>query len=114
MPSSGGQNRSTGNAEGRMLDVSVACTGADGAVHVVDLSVPDGSTLEDVIRRSEILKRCPDIDLAGADVGVFNRIHALGDRVHSGDRVEIYRPLRADPKESRRRRARTVPKAAKP
>lgn len=97
-----------------MLDVSVACAGADGAVHLIELSVPDGSTLEEVIRRSEILKRCPDIDLAGADVGVFNRVRALGDRVRSGERVEIYRALRADPKEARRRRARTGQKDEKP
>ena len=93
-----------------MLEVSVACAGADGLVHVIGLSVPDGSTLEDVIRKSEILRRCPDIDLARADVGVFNRIRALNDRVREGDRVEIYRPLRADPKESRRRRARSARK----
>lgn len=96
-----------------MLDVSVACAG-DGAVHVIELSVPDGATLEEVIRRSGILARCPDIDLARADIGVFNRIRALRDRARDGDRVEIYRPLQADPKESRRRRARSARKGATP
>ena len=90
--------------------MSVACAAA-GTVHVIELSVPEGSTVEDVIRRSEILHRCPDIDLADVDVGIFNRTCSLGNRVHAGDRVEIYRPLRADPKESRRRRARAAQKA---
>lgn len=89
-----------------MLDVSVACAGADGTVHVLELAVPDGATVEDVIRKSDILRRCADVDLAAVDIGVFNRIRSLSDRVENGDRVEIYRPLRADPKDARRRRAR--------
>ena len=113
MPSSAVPNSSTAGAEGRMLDVSVACAG-DGAVYVIELSVADGATLEEVIRRSGILARCPDVDLARVDIGVFNRIRRLGDRAQDGDRVEIYRPLRADPKESRRRRARSTRKGPTP
>jgi hypothetical protein len=89
-----------------MLRVSVACAGAGGAVRVVELEIEGGATLADVIRRSGILDHCPGIDLATASVGVFNRIRALGEEVRDGDRVEIYRPLLADPRESRRRRAR--------
>jgi hypothetical protein len=88
-----------------MLGVSVAWGSAAGDVHLIELSVPDGSTLEDAIRKSGILQRCPEIDLATAEVGVFNRLRALNERVRDGDRVEIYRPLLADPKEARRRRA---------
>jgi putative ubiquitin-RnfH superfamily antitoxin RatB of RatAB toxin-antitoxin module len=96
-----------------MLNVSVACADAAGIVHVIELSVPDGSTLEDVIRASGILQRCPDVDPSRADVGVFNRLRAPGDHVKDGDRVEIYRPLLADPKDSRRRRARSARKEGK-
>jgi len=110
MPSSGAPNRSTASADGRLFRVSVACAGGDGTVHVIELAVPEGATLEDVILKSEILRRCPDLDLAEVEVGVFNRIRSLADRVRDGDRVEIYRPLRADPKESRRRRARAARK----
>ena len=106
MPSSAGPSRSTGSAEPRGLRVSVACRGDSGAVHVIELSVPDGSTVGDVIRRSAILDRCPAIDPAALSVGIFNRSCALEDRVRDGDRVEIYEALRADPKEARRRRAR--------
>jgi hypothetical protein len=90
-----------------MLRVSVAGADAGGAVRVVELEIEDGATLEDVIRKSGILEQCPGIDLAAAGVGVFNRVRALGEKVRDGDRVEIYRPLLADPRESRRRRART-------
>jgi putative ubiquitin-RnfH superfamily antitoxin RatB of RatAB toxin-antitoxin module len=93
--------------------VSVVCRAAGGTVHVVELAVPEGATLEDVIRNSGILERCPEIDPAAVSVGVFNRLCAPGDRVRDGDRVEIYRPLLADPKEARRRRARP-PRRPKP
>lgn len=57
------------------------------------------------IERSGILKRFPEIDLAVNKIGVFGKI-ARPDRVlASGDRVEIYRSLIADPKESRKKRA---------
>jgi len=102
------------SAEGRTLKVSVACAGTGGVAHVIELAVPDGSTLQEVILRSRILERCPDIDPAALSVGVFNRSRALDDRVRDGDRVEIYRPLLADPKESRRRRARSARKNERP
>lgn len=113
MRSSAVPNSSTENADGRTLEVSVACADAGGKVHLVELSVPDGATIEDVIVNSGILERCPDIVLARATVGVFNRIRPRGDRVRDGDRVEIYRPLLADPKESRRRRAGASRKAGR-
>ena len=45
------------------------------------------------------------IDLAKNKVGIYSRPVKLHDEVHDGDRVEIYRPLIADPKELRRQRA---------
>ena len=50
---------------------------------------------------------CPEIDLGRCQVGVFGRAANPDDIIHDGDRVEVYRPLIADPKETRRRRART-------
>ena len=104
MPLPGARSSSTDRAEDRLLDVSVACAARDG-VHVVELKVKDGSTIEDVIRISGILARCPEVDLRTASVGIYNRERPLRHRVRQGDRVEIYRPLMADPKEARRRRA---------
>lgn len=63
------------------------------------------ATLRDAIEASGLLAEYPQIDLARARVGVFGRVQALDAPVREGDRVEIYRPLQADPKEVRRRRA---------
>jgi len=72
---------------------------------VIEVSVRPGATLEQVIRASGMLARFPEIDLTRQRVGIFGEIARLQDAVHDGDRVEIYRPLVADPKEARRARA---------
>jgi putative ubiquitin-RnfH superfamily antitoxin RatB of RatAB toxin-antitoxin module len=64
-----------------------------------------GLTVQDAIERSGILKRYPEIDLGTNKVGIFGKLTKLGQTLESGDRVEIYRPLIADPKEQRRKRA---------
>lgn len=64
-----------------------------------------GSTLEQAIRVSGILEDFPEIDLSHNKVGVFGKVGRLDDTLRSHDRVEIYRPLRADPKAARRQRA---------
>lgn len=61
--------------------------------------------LKDVIESSGILRIFPEIDLSTARVGVYGRLRSIDDRVSEGDRIQIYRPLKIDPKESRRRRA---------
>ena len=72
---------------------------------VLTVAVPVGATIEQAIRASGILARCPDIDLASNAVVIFGARATLHDAVRAGDRIEIYRPLRVDPKEARRRRA---------
>lgn len=67
--------------------------------------VASGSTVEAAIRASGMLEKHPEIDLQQMRVGVFGKLCALGDRVREGDRIEIYRPLQADPKQARRERA---------
>ncbi|WP_338557557.1 RnfH family protein [Erwinia sp. E_sp_B04_7] len=73
--------------------------------YLYTVSVAEGCTVEEAIKASGILEIRSDIDLASNKVGVFSRPVKLGDEVHSGDRIEIYRPLLADPKELRRQRA---------
>ncbi|PPS59370.1 hypothetical protein CRX72_25480 [Pantoea sp. BRM17] len=63
--------------------------------------IPDVAALE----ASGLLQLRRDIDLAQNKTGIFSRPVKLGDTVEEGDRVEIYRPLIADPKELRRQRA---------
>jgi len=70
-----------------------------------ELTVAAGATIEAVIRSSGILEQFPGIDLGKNKVGVFGKLGKLTDTLHDGDRVEIYRPLIADPKEVRKQRA---------
>lgn len=65
----------------------------------------EGMTVQDAIERSGMLKRFPEIDLGVNKVGVFGKLAKLDQALETGDRVEIYRPLIADPKEQRKKRA---------
>lgn len=91
-----------------MPDVTVAWC-ARAAVHEVRLRVPAGATAMDAIRASRLPERFPEIDFAVNRIGIFNKLCEPGTVVRNGDRIEIYRPLAADPKEARRRRAARPP-----
>ena len=67
------------------------------------MEMPDGSTVHEAIRRSGVLEQYPEIDLDLQKVGVFGRIVKLDARLEDGDRVEIYRPITADPDLAERR-----------
>jgi putative ubiquitin-RnfH superfamily antitoxin RatB of RatAB toxin-antitoxin module len=66
---------------------------------------PAGLTLSEAIERSGIREEFPDMVVDPERVGIFGRKAKMEQVLRDGDRVEIYRPLIADPKESRRRRA---------
>jgi len=72
---------------------------------IISLSVPPGTSVEEAIKLSGILEKFPGIDLQVNKVGVFGKLTRLDHALRSGDRVEIYRPLIANPKEVRRQRA---------
>ena len=69
------------------------------------VTLDEGATVEQAIQASGLLTLRDDIDLDKNKVGIYSRPAKLDDVVHDGDRVEIYRPLIADPKELRRQRA---------
>lgn len=69
------------------------------------VTLEEGATVEEAIRASGLLELRTDIDLAKNKVGIYSRSVKLTDTVQDGDRVEIYRPLIADPKVLRRQRA---------
>ncbi|MBZ2209329.1 RnfH family protein [Massilia soli] len=69
------------------------------------LSVARGTTIEQAIRQSGVLQDLPGVDLAAQPVGIFGKKRPLDTVLREHDRIEIYRPLVADPKESRRRRS---------
>lgn len=76
-----------------------------------ELEVEAGATIEQAIRRSGMLDALPGIDLAAHPVGIFAKKKPLDTVLRDRDRIEIYRPLVADPKETRRARAANKKKA---
>lgn len=73
---------------------------------LVALEVEPGCTVAAAIDRSGLAEEFPDLVVDPAAVGIFGRKVPLDHVLQAGDRVEIYRPLIADPKEARRERAR--------
>lgn len=91
-------------AETNKIQVEVAYATPDEQV-IIPLSVDKGTTLEQAIQLSGILEHFPEIDLSQNKTGIFGKIAKADTELREQDRVEIYRPLIADPKESRRKRA---------
>jgi len=77
------------------------------AVDLSTVELPEGASVGDAIRASGLAARRPDIDSGTHGVGIFGVRKTLHDPVADGDRIEIYRPLPVDPKESRRQRAKS-------
>ena len=69
------------------------------------LEVNEGTTLQQAIEVSGILKTYPQIDLSTDKTGIFGKITKLDTVLREKDRIEIYRPLIADPKQVRKKRA---------
>jgi hypothetical protein len=69
------------------------------------VEVAPGITAEQAIRQSGILEKHPEIDLAKNKIGIFGKLAKPDSALRDKDRVEIYRPLIADPKEVRKKRA---------
>jgi uncharacterized protein len=90
--------------DNRLLEVEVAWATPNDEV-IIALRLPRGATAFNAIERSGILQRVPAIDLTKNKIGVFGKLVAPDYVLHQYDRVEIYRPLIADPKEIRRLRA---------
>jgi uncharacterized protein len=72
---------------------------------LLEVSVEMDTNVEAAISASGILQIYPDIDLQVNKVGIWNRTVKLTESLKDNDRIEIYRPLIADPKEVRKRRA---------
>jgi putative ubiquitin-RnfH superfamily antitoxin RatB of RatAB toxin-antitoxin module len=82
---------------------------------ILSLEVPVGTTADEAVRLSGIEEQFPEIDLGRNRLGVFGKLVKAGHTLGAGDRVEIYRPLTADPKVVRRELAalgKTMGKAA--
>lgn len=88
-------------AEVAEVSVVVAWSSAPRQVQTLTLTLPCGATVADAVRAA--LRALPDAASHSA-VGVWGRAVSMDRMLHDGDRIEIYRPLRADPKQSRRLR----------
>lgn len=90
------------DAEHFKIEVAYALPGRQ---EIFSVEITAQTTIEEAIQHSGILEQFPEIDLAQNKVGVFGKLSKLSATLHPGDRIEIYRPLIADPKEVRRQRA---------
>lgn len=68
------------------------------------VQLPSGATVADAVQACGVLAAFPTLDLGTAVLGVWGRKTRMGHALRDGDRVEIYRPLRVDPKVARRER----------
>lgn len=89
-----------------IIDVEVAYALADQQ-KIVRLTVPQGTTVRDAALQSGLERFFPGLDIASSALGIYGKAVAKPDEqvLEAGERVEIYRPLLADPKEVRKQRA---------
>lgn len=87
-----------------MIEVEV-CYPLPLKQELIRLKLPLGSTLLQALEASGLLERYPEIDLKKNKFGVFAKLSKAETVLRDRDRVEIYRPLIADPKEVRKQRA---------
>ncbi|PJE77523.1 Persistence and stress-resistance antitoxin PasI [invertebrate metagenome] len=95
-----------GKEQDKLLTIEVAYARSDQQ-KVLEIEVSNGTSVHDAVKISGMMDYFPELDIETAKLGIFGKVIVKG-REHSvkaGDRVEIYRPLLADPKEVRRRRA---------
>ncbi|KOR29328.1 hypothetical protein TI05_15355 [Achromatium sp. WMS3] len=95
-----------------LIELEVAYAKQDAQALLPIKAAPE-ITARQAIEISGILKLFPEIDLTVMDIGIFSKLITLDTILQSGDRVEIYRPLIADPKEQRQRRAKANKSASK-
>lgn len=100
-PTSGQETAEAAETESIQVEVAYA---KPSLQRILKISVAPGTSAREIIELSGIRDIFPEIE-AEPIVGIFSRKVALDDSLEHGDRLEIYRPLLADPKEVRRRKA---------
>jgi len=76
-----------------------------GSQRVVEVEFAEGLTALQAVERAGLLRDCPELSGRRLDLGIFGRVVPEAHLLLAGDRVEVYRPLKADPRETRRRLA---------
>ncbi|TDJ43823.1 MAG: RnfH family protein [Gammaproteobacteria bacterium] len=87
------------------IDVEVAYARPDAQL-TVPCRVPVGTSVRDALRLSGLAEAFSEIDVDACPLGIFGQAVDGAQRVGPGDRVEVYRPLRINPREARRERQR--------
>ncbi|WP_420389565.1 RnfH family protein [Marinobacter sp.] len=89
-----------------MIRVEVAFARPDRQ-EIISLSVDEGTTAVEAVKRSGIVAIFPEVDPESDDMGVFGKVikNPSAHELRDGDRVEVYRPLQIDPKQARLNRA---------
>jgi len=72
---------------------------------LLKLQMPQHTTVAEAIKLSGILKKHSEIDLTKNKLGIYGKLTRADAVLRDKDRIEVYRPLLADPKEVRRKRA---------
>ena len=83
------------------LSIEVVCAWRDRQ-EIVHVGLEEGATALDALRASGLLQRYPEIDSGEPTLGIFGQRILPATPLKQGDRVEVYRPLKLDPKEARR------------
>lgn len=78
-----------------------------GRQAVVELELADGATVAEAVAAARLEARFPNVDARGLEPGIWSKACAWDTALREGDRVELYRPLEADAKQMRRKRARS-------
>ena len=91
-------------SEARTINVEVAYAEPDRQL-IIPVNIDTGTTVGGAIVQSGIMVEFPKLDIENSKIGIFGKATAMTTALNDGDRVEIYRPLIADPKEVRRKRA---------
>jgi putative ubiquitin-RnfH superfamily antitoxin RatB of RatAB toxin-antitoxin module len=86
------------------VEVEVAYAGSREQA-LIKVVGDQGLTVREAIERSGLARQFPEIDLGVNKVGIYGKLVPLDHALAPGDRVEVYRPLIADPKEQRKKRA---------
>jgi hypothetical protein len=68
--------------------------------YLYEQQVDEGTTLEEALKASQLLQEFPELDVD--QVGIFGRVVPKQTVLQEGDRIEVYRPLKADPRDRRR------------
>jgi putative ubiquitin-RnfH superfamily antitoxin RatB of RatAB toxin-antitoxin module len=88
------------------IKVTVLYSPGPRTVREWTITLPPGAMVSQAVQASGVLREFPDVDMRALSVGIWNREATLSHPLRDGDRVEIYRGLRVDPKVARRERFR--------